>query len=177
MTWGWLPWEGRKLGRQFVLCVKLDMVVSAFSELLSLKNNTFLSPLSRHPCSYADWLPFQVPGTEWMGVLASGPVQSWSWWKVWTRGLSQTNKISYWDFSLKYSERKASYVQWFSDLWWCEPGSAGDYLCLHLVGSLLENKAFTVDKVELRWKVLTVFDFLGPGRAKIYFNSSLFVAH
>lgn len=28
-----------------------------------------------------------------------------------------------------------------ADLWWCEPGSAGDYLCLHLVGSLLENKA------------------------------------
>ena len=40
----------------------------------------------------------------------------------------------------------------------------------HLVGSLLENKAFTVDKVELRWKVLTVFDFLGPGRAEIYFT-------
>ena len=53
----------------------------------------------------------------------------------------------------------------------CEPGSAGDHLCHHLVGSLPENKAFTVDKVELRQGVLTVFDTLTPGRADIYFNS------
>lgn len=41
-------------------------------------------------------------------------VGSWSPWSVWrwTCGLSQTSKIGYWAFSLKYLEQKFNFVLW-----------------------------------------------------------------